>query len=129
MRFFQPYNGGNSRSWILNNIARANKHRSLIGLGASVDSVEVSVLELPGPGPILKPYWDSARVELIISRTVQDHEPRYDLNVSFLVAFGEIEGIKGRPVIPQIDYLCAIVSAFLTGLSSVVGRWSSEKSK
>jgi hypothetical protein len=126
MRFFQPYDGGNNRLWVLNHIARANKHRSLVGLGASVDSVEVNLLELSGSGPILKPYWDDAKNELIISRAVQDHEPLYDLHVSFFIAFGEIEGIKGMPVVPQIDYLAAVVGAFLTGLASDVGRWNLE---
>jgi hypothetical protein len=126
MRFFQPYDGGNRRLWTLNQIVRANKHRRLVGLGASVDSVDVSTLELPGPGPILKPYWDGAKNELIISRTPEDHEPRYDLNVAFFVAFGEVEGLMGSPVVPQIDYLLALVGAFLTGLASDVGRWSLE---
>jgi len=126
MRFFQAYDGGNRRLWMLNQIARANKHRRLVGLGASVDSVEVGTLELPGPGPILKPYWDGAKNELVISRTPEDHEPRYDLNVSFFVAFGEVEGLRGSPVVPKVDYLVAVVGAFLTGLASDVGRWGLE---
>jgi hypothetical protein len=116
--FFQPYKGGNERLWALKNLTNANKHRSLVGFGAAVDSIEVNTLELPGPGPILKPYWDRAKNEIVVSRTVDDIDPRYDLNVSFHISFGDIEGLSGKPVVEAIDYLSAIVGAFLTGLQS-----------
>jgi hypothetical protein len=128
MRFFQPYKGGNNRLAALNNLARANKHRGLISLGASVDSVEVALLELPGRGPILRPYWDPAKNELVISRTVENHEPRYDLNVAFYIAFDQVEGLEGTPVIPTIDYLGAVCGAFVTGLESDTGRMLEERS-
>ncbi|MGO9720700.1 MAG: hypothetical protein ACLPOA_08970 [Methylocella sp.] len=116
--FFQPYKGGNDRLWALKNLTNANKHRSLVSFGAAVDNIEVNTLELPGPGPILKPYWDRAKNEIVISRTVDNVEPRYDLDVSFHISFGDIEGLSGKPVVEAIDYLSAIVSAFLTGLQS-----------
>jgi hypothetical protein len=121
MRFFQPYVGGNDRLAVLNILAKANKHRSLIALGASIDTVEVNLLELPGRGPILRPYWDSTKNELVISRTAENVEPRYDLNATFYIGLKEVEGFEGAPVIVVIDYLCAVVSSFLTGMESDIG--------
>jgi hypothetical protein len=118
MSFFQPYVGGNDRLAVLNVLANANKHRSLISLGASVETVEVALLELPGRGPILRPYWDSTKNELVISRTADSREPRYDLNVAFFIALKEVEGFDGYPIIQIIDYLCAVVGAFVTGMES-----------
>jgi hypothetical protein len=118
MRFFKPYIGGNDQLAILNILANSNKHRSLISLGASVETVEVALLELPGRGPVLRPYWDSTKGELVISRTLDSGEPRYDLNVAFFIAFEHVEGFEGQPVIPLIDYLSAVCSSFVTGLES-----------
>jgi hypothetical protein len=122
INFLQPRKGGNDRLWALKNLTNANKHRALITFGAAVDNIEISTLELPGPGPILRPYWDRVNNEIVISRTTENVQPRYDLNVSFYIAFGDIEGLSGQPVIQAIDYLSAIVSAFLTGLESDMGR-------
>jgi hypothetical protein len=127
MRFFRPYNGGNDRLAILNVLANSNKHRSLISLGASVDTVEVALLELPGRGPILRPHWDPAKNELVITRTAQNHEPRYDLNVAFFIAFGQVERLEGTAVIPMIDYLGALCGAFCTGLESDTARMLAER--
>ena len=112
--------------WALNNLSSTNKHRSLIALGASVDDVNVTTLELPGPGPILKPYWDRANEVLIISRTIENVEPRYDLNVGFYIAFGDIEGLKGEPITQGIDYLYHIVNTILTGIESGAKRMLAE---
>ena len=120
--FFKPYKGGNSRLWALKNLTNSNKHRSLIGFSASVDNVEVNTLDIPGARSFRRPYWDARKNELIISRTVDKIEPRYDLNVSFHIAFGDIEGLHGKPVIESIDYLSAIVSSFLTGMESDIKR-------
>jgi hypothetical protein len=72
--------------------------------------------------PIKRPYWDARKNELIISRTVDKIETRYDLNVSFHIAFGDIEGLHGKPVVESIDYLSAILSSFLTGMESDIKR-------
>ena len=120
--FFQPYKGGNDRFWALKNLTNSNKHRSLISFGASVDNIEVNTLDIPNVRALRRPYWDTPRNELIISRTAERIEPRYDLNVSFHIAFGDIEGLRGTPVIQSIDYLAAIVGSFLTGIESDVQR-------
>jgi hypothetical protein len=38
--------------------------------------------------------------------------------LNFFVAFDEIEGLKGNPAVPAIDYLSVLVESFLTGLES-----------
>jgi hypothetical protein len=122
MGFFEPYKGGNERLWAIKNLTNSNKHRSLVGFGASVDNIDVNTLELPGPGPILRPYWDPAKNEIVISNMVDKVEPRYDLNVAFHIAFGDIEGLRGKPVIQDIDYLSVIVKTFLVGMESDTKR-------
>lgn len=116
MRFFQPYKGGNDLLGALNVLANANKHRGLISLGASVDSVEVALLELPSRGPIIRPYWDGSKNEMVISISPDNRERRYDLEVAFFVAFAQIEGLEGSPVVQAIDYLSAVCGSFVTGL-------------
>lgn len=121
VRNFNPHKGGDAVFWALSRFAKV-KHRSLFELGTEIDSVEVNLLEVMFGSAPIRPYWDSAKKELVISRTTKDREPGYDLDTAFHIAFGDVEAVGGFPAVPVIDYLTNVVERVLMAVEAETAR-------
>ena len=121
VRGFKPHKAGDAVFWALSRFGRI-KHQSLFELGAQIDSVEVNLLEVMSASPIIRPYWDPSKKELVISRTTKNREPGYDLYTAFHIAFGEIEAVQGFPAVPVIDYLTNVVQTVLVAIEAETNR-------
>jgi len=102
---FKPYKGGNNALWALNELANTSKHKMLypIGLGGGVTTFRPNgLMVLPGvPLEIQPPQWNREKHELIFARIGADAQFRGDFDVTFTVAFDEVdEVIRGQnPVV------------------------------
>lgn len=105
---FKPYIGGDDILWALNEIANCNKHRSVVPVGHGLSgsqmmdnfSCDGACLEMAFP-----PLWDTEKSEAILCVVDSDANTRYQIQLGFDICFGEIDVLKGRPVIPVLKYL------------------------
>ncbi|HXE91262.1 MAG TPA: hypothetical protein VNK82_09900 [Terriglobales bacterium] len=110
---FKPYKGGDDALWALNELCNASKHRLIVPIGMSTGPLHVERMEVSGPFRIPYCGWDGDKDELIYAAVRPGTKIRYKVHVSFAVAFGEIEIMKGKPVEAKLDALIRKVSGII----------------
>lgn len=117
----EPYNGGKGH-WIrvLHSINLVDKHQALIPAAAATFHANASITFKPGIGlntisaPRFIPLFENELVVMKLPSSATDIQG--NLNVSIDIAFGDIEVIKGEPVLPSLkqfsDLSKGIVRAF-----------------
>jgi hypothetical protein len=127
---FEPYKtgndypGGNDHFWALNELCRANKHRSLIALRANVKQMNVNLATVfsKHSSGAMRPYWIPSKNELIAGSADRPEKLEYDLGLTFYVAIGDIEAIQGLQALDAIDLLSNKVHAVLMALEAETRR-------
>jgi hypothetical protein len=128
-RSFQAYPGGNDLIVALNRVRRQGFHRLLTPVGSAVYRVSGSSGMLRGgpvpeyptyiPAPIV---WDSTKDEMVYGVVGPGGEFNYKIDFSFIVAFGEIEGLAGAPVVPALRELVREVERIVIATESEARR-------
>jgi hypothetical protein len=64
---------------------------------------------------IFRPEWDREKNELKILRLSEGTKVNYNVQFAFSIAFGEVEGLAGQPVIPflhsALDAVESVIAA------------------
>ena len=99
-RSFKPYKTGNSIIWALNRIRRQSYHRLMIPVGTAIHKAQINsaYISSPHPAEFPAPFWDRGKNEMIVAITGPGSNLQYDIQLSFFVAFGPVEGVAGKPV-------------------------------
>ena len=105
---FQPYLGGDNTLWALNELTNCNKHRSVVPVGHGLSggqmmgnfSCDGMCYEMAFP-----PHWDTEKSEAILCVVDSAANTNYNIRLGFDIYFGEIDVLRGRPVIPVLKHL------------------------
>jgi hypothetical protein len=122
LRAFEPYKGGSEALWALNEIRVANNHIPVIPIGTVTRSTGVNIrgtgfVEMP-----VTPIWDSTKNEMILFTLGPGATFQGQFDFAFYIAFGEIESVKGKPVIPILDDFVEIVETILGAIEAECRR-------
>ena len=106
-RSFKPYNGGNNPLWTLNQLRNAT-HTALTPIGFPVGGM--ALRNIPG-GKFEIPAvrWDSEKDEMIFAKVPAGSTFNCDFNLTFLVAFGEVDLGEGPITIDRLQLMSAEV--------------------
>ncbi|MFT0547876.1 hypothetical protein ACMHYO_16295 [Allopusillimonas ginsengisoli] len=104
---FQPYLGGDNILWALNELANCNKHRSIVPVGQGLSGAQMIhnfscdgiCHELAFPS-----QWDTEKSEAILCVVDNAANTNYNIQLGFDIWFGEIDVLRGQPVIPVLKY-------------------------
>jgi hypothetical protein len=122
LRGFKTYQTGNRPIWGLNKIRRQGFHRLIVPVGALVPGIQINHASAPGFLEHVIPEWDSRNNEIILFRTLRGTSLDYNVDISFDIAFGEVEGIAGASVTDFFDEATAEVDRILTVIESEAKR-------
>jgi hypothetical protein len=121
-RSFNPYKSGNDLIWALNSICNSNKHRMIVPIGIVSPGMHIQHMTFSGPGAIPAPKWDSEKDEIIFAVTSPGTRLQYNLNISFFIAFGEVEAVAGKPMIPLLNAIASEVQRIILAIESEATR-------
>lgn len=110
---FKPYQGGDDLLWALNTLCNTSKHRKLVRIVMTTGPLDIQHIEANGPYHIPARDWDSEKDELIYVSAKPGIKLKYKVQMSFAVAFGEVEVVKGQPVEAVLDTLLGKVSGIV----------------
>jgi len=118
---FKPYKGGNDFLWALNRVCNTNKHDYLIPALVGCRGTK----SLP-PEAINNPDfplgWHRSHNEFIFAIVRGDKILEYDGELTFAVTFGEIEVVKGQPVVIILNEFVTIVERILLAIEAEARR-------
>jgi hypothetical protein len=112
-RSFNSYKEGNYSLWALNKLCNANKHRLLIPVGVASAGMELKQLEGRGPFQIPSPVWDRDKNQIVIATVEPGGSLKFDVNLSFFVAFDDFNGVTGGPAVGILDLIASEVDRVL----------------
>lgn len=121
-RSFTPYKGGNDLIWALNNACNTSKHGIILPVGMATSGMHINHMVISGSGSIPAPVWNSEKNEIVFATTGPDTNFQYDLNISFFVAFGEVEGIGGQPAVPILNAIACEVNRIVVDIETEAKR-------
>jgi hypothetical protein len=114
---FQPYKGGNNLLWALNKACNTNKHEIVVPIIMSGVSTKIVSGEFGGgPLAIMGPKWDSAKQEAEIKRVGRGAKANGQFEVTFLIAFGNIEGVNSQEVVACLNATLGEVERVLVAI-------------
>jgi hypothetical protein len=96
---FQSYLGGDDLLWALNEIAIADKHKTVIPIGSATVRFGVNIqgtgyFEMPDPH-----VWDRAKNEMVLITLGPGAECNYQFGLHLFVAFNDIRVVDGKNVL------------------------------
>jgi len=71
----------------------------------------------------LFPHWHPEEQEIVFARAAPGAQLEYDLKVSFFVAFGEVEGMKGEPASGALDAIAGEVERIIVATKAEARRF------
>lgn len=122
-RGFKPYKGGNNLLWALNQISIVNKHRTIlnsvvIGL-ERMGQIHVDGARVGAPfyfQPLILSSWDRVKQEVTFAITNLGLTVKRD--ITFFVAFDEIEIVGGKEAVPVLYELVREVEGILLAVET-----------
>lgn len=121
-RSFNPYKGGNDLIWALNSACNTSKHGIIVPVGMAAAGMHIKHMTISGPGAIPAPVWNSDKNEIVFATTGPDTQFQYDLNISFFVAFGEVDGIGGQPAVPILNAIAGEINRIILAVEAEAKR-------
>jgi hypothetical protein len=110
-RSFKPYEGGNNLLWALNRICNTDKHRMLNPL-----FVRARIIGSPDSASIAR------KDEIVVNIVDLDESPQHYSQLEFAVAFGEVDIVKGQPVVTVLGQLADIVDSIILTIEAEARR-------
>lgn len=120
-RRFKPYQGGNHLLCTINGLANMDKHRDIITLGINIQSMYAGEIKADGR-VFFPPRWDSTKNEVVLAIADRNKPFKASLGISFYVAFGDIEGVKGHPIGDAITAMIRETESVVTALKAEAAR-------
>lgn len=121
-RSFDAHQGGNYALWALNKLCNANKHRLLVPVGVATGGMTINHMILNGGGSIPVPVFDRNKNQIVIAKTTAGGEFQYDVELSFFVAFDEINGVKSGPAVGVLDAITSEVNRVIRATEAECSR-------
>lgn len=122
-RAFKPYQSGNIAIWALNRIRREGTHRLIIPVGTgSAGGIVHNLVTVSAFCDVLPPDWDSGKNEVIFLRTIPGADLKYDIELTFFVAFGPVEGVAGESVLDILDLFSGEVERITLAMEAEARR-------
>lgn len=103
-RSFEPYDGGNESVWLVNRLANTTKHKTLVSAVMQADGEGIGYLIAQPENTTIAATlaWDGLKNEMVLGVTAAGAPFKYDLRVSLFIAFGPIDRIEGKEVLPRL---------------------------
>jgi hypothetical protein len=119
-RTLKPYQAGNQIIWALNRVRRQSTHRLLVPVGSALHGIAVKNLTISSPVPceIPPPRWDSEKNEITLVIVGRGSDLKYDIELAFFVAFGQVEGLAGEPVLDTLDDAASEVERIILAIEA-----------
>jgi hypothetical protein len=111
-RSFDAHQGGNYTLWALNKLCNANKHRLLVPVGIASGGITLRNAVLSG-GSIPSPVFDRDKNQIVIAKINPGGNFQYNAELSFIVAFDEINSVAGGPAVGILDAISGEVNRVL----------------
>lgn len=121
-RGFRPYKGGNDPIWALNKLCNTSKHKLIAPMAMGTDGSFFRYFSPPAGTQIFVPVWDSVKNEIPIFSVPGGTLPKYDLDVAYFVAFGDVEVVQGQPAIPVLYTIGSEVERILLATEAEARR-------
>jgi hypothetical protein len=121
-RTFNPYKGGNDLIWALNAACNTSKHGIVVPVGMAAAGMNINHMVMSGTGAIFAPVWNREKNEIVFASTTPDTELDYNIQFSFFVAFGEVDGIGGKPAIPVLNTIAGDVNRIVIAVEAEAKR-------
>jgi hypothetical protein len=121
-RRLQPYKGGNDPLWALNRIRVTNNHIPLEPIGTATFVTGVDVTATGFWSMPVTPIWDRAKNEMTLFTLGPNVKFKSKVDISFYVAFGEIELLEGKNAIPVLDEFIDMVETILGEIEAETRR-------
>ncbi len=123
----QPYQGGNTLLWAINEMCNGNKHKFLTPMSTVMGRGKVSVQGRGRPFSMPDPHiWDSSKNEMIVVRfgplVVPDATWHYDFDFYPFVAVDEIPAVSGQEVVRLLAEFCLTVERVLIAIEAECRR-------
>lgn len=119
---FSPHKEGNDIIWALNNACNASKHGVVTPVGMAANGIHIKHMTVTGSFRLPAPNWNSEKNEIVFAATGPETNIEYDLDISFLVAFGEVEGIGGQPAVPILNAMASEVHRIVSAIEAEAKR-------
>jgi hypothetical protein len=94
-RNFKPYKGGNDSIWALNKICNSRHIVLLEPIAMALGQIHFRVGRFSG-GTEFFSSWDAEKNEIAFASLPIGSNPQYDAQISIMVAFGDVEGVRGE---------------------------------
>ncbi len=105
-RNFKGHPGGDELLIALNVLCGVSKHRIIRPMVQGVGGAFYKNLTFSGgPFKLPPPRWDPVKNEIKLFAVGKDTKVQYDMNISIFIAFGEIEFVAGKPMVPILNAL------------------------
>jgi hypothetical protein len=120
---FKPYPGGNDLLVGLNRIRNPNTHRVIVPVGFATQSLAITGgAGLLTGGQIGYSRWHPATNEVEYMRLGAGSDFKHDVQITFDVAFGDVEFVRGKPVCPTLHEIMTEVNCIILGLEAETAR-------
>jgi hypothetical protein len=113
----KPYRGANDLIWGLAAIGNTEKFALIVPLG-SVDSGLTFINNKTAP----RVRWDAKHREIELGFFPIHGRFNRDINIFFSAAFGEVDGLEGRPVVPTLKEMAEEVERILGVMEEASSR-------
>jgi hypothetical protein len=124
-----PYKGANNPFWRLHQLDIEDKHKLLVvvvmeqGFGLHILGA-INTVEVFLPNNVEVPLKDGTEIYRIAARGVDDPvaQMRMYPKFAFGVAFGEVEVVKGKPLVPTLHEIAQFVESFIESFVTLFGQ-------
>lgn len=126
-RSFKPYKGGDNAIWALNKICNGSKHRLIVPIGTGFTNLSLGPMALiAGPNDsgarMLTPRWDGEKDEMVMFIVGPESKVDYNFTLSFCIAFGDVEAVKGVEVFSTLKTMSARVERVVLAIEAETKR-------
>jgi len=109
---FQPYSGGDDLLWALNELCNPSKHR-FITPHIFVKAAMTTRYAVTAGESFISLRWDGDKNEMVIGGVKPGCQFNYNFDITFDVAFDEVEVVKSQPVSGILDALLSKVKGIV----------------
>lgn len=124
LRSFQPYRGGNTLIWALNQIRRQCNHRLIVPVGNAISGISVDHMTISSPTQayVPSPVWNREKDEIVYAVGGPGSHIEYKLQLYSFIAFGEVDGFSNKPVVETLEAIAAEVYRIIMALEDETRR-------
>lgn len=120
---FKPYKGGNSILWALSQVSNTSKHIVLIPMGVTASQIAFKAVSVGRGHQVLDPpRWDAANNEIVLATSWEDSDFHCNVEVTFSIAFDEIDIVKGKPAVAVFSIFTDIVETIVAAIEAETRR-------